>query len=175
MVFSKVFWKFFQISLGNTCTENNVNLKFWLYAFSIPIIKDTLSHSFFQTVLEIFKKTFLLVYSWASVSEFIFDIFKSNKYIKVSFLLTFLYRKIKTKQENWVPLKRGNPRFALQGSSHAKQMFGIDKMSPLLLRINLPHVFTIYIIWALRKLWEDFQEDVLGGVILLYNRYSVSL
>ena len=58
---------------------------------------------------------------------------------------------------------------------HAKQMFGIDKMSPLLLRINLPQVFTIYNIWALRKLSEDFQEDVLGGVILLYNRYSVSL
>ena len=54
-------------------------------------------------------------------------------------------------------------------------MFGIDKMSPLLLRINLPQVFTIYIIWTLRKLWEDFQEDILGGVILLYNRYSVSL
>ena len=61
----------------------------------------------------------------------------------------------------------------LQGSSHAKQMFGIDKMSPLLLRINLPQVFTIYIIWVLRKLSEDFQEDILGGVILLYNCYSV--
>ena len=58
---------------------------------------------------------------------------------------------------------------------HAKQMFGIDKMSPLLLRINLPQVFTICNIWALRKLAEDFQEDVVDGVIFLYNRSSVSL
>ena len=57
--------------------------------------------------------------------------------MKVSFLFTFLYRKIKTKQENRVPLKRGNARFALQGSSHAKQMFGSNKMSPLLLRISI--------------------------------------
>ena len=91
--------------------------------------------------------------------------------MKVSFLFTFLYRKIKTKQESRVPLKRGNARCALQRSSHAKQMIGIDKMSPLL----LPQVFTIYNIWALRKLSEDFEQDVLGGVILLYNCYSVSL
>ena len=69
--------------------------------------------------------------------------------MEVSFLFTFLYRKIKTKQESRVPLKRRNARFALQGSSHAKQMFGIDKMSPLLLRINSPQVFTIYNTWAL--------------------------
>ena len=91
--------------------------------------------------------------------------------MKVSFLFTFLYRKIKTKQESRVPLKRGNARCAFQRSSYARQMIDIDKMSPLL----LPQVFTIYNIWALRKLSEDFQEDVLGGVILLYNRYSVSL
>ena len=42
-----------------------------------------------------------------------------------------------------MPLKRGNARFALQGSSHAKQMFGIDKMSSLLLRTYLPQVFKI--------------------------------
>ena len=95
--------------------------------------------------------------------------------MKVIFLFTLFYRKIKSKQERGVSLKQGNARFALQGSSHAKQMFDIDKMSPLLLRIYLPQLFTIYNIWALRKLSEDFQEDVLGGVILLYNRYSVSL
>ena len=60
--------------------------------------------------------------------------------MKVSFLFTFLYRKIKTKQESRVPLKRGNARFALRGSSHAKQMFGSGKMSPLLLRINLQSI-----------------------------------
>ena len=95
--------------------------------------------------------------------------------MKVSFLFTFLYRKIKTKQESRVSLKRGNARFALRGSSHAKQMFGSDKMSPLLLRINLPQVFTICNIWVLRKLSEDFQENVLDGIIFLYNRSSVSL
>ena len=44
-------------------------------------------------------------------------------------------------------------------------------MSPLLLRIDLPQIFTIYHIYVLRKLSEDFQESILGGVILVYNRY----
>ena len=51
-------------------------------------------------------------------------------------------------------------------------MFGIHKMSPLLLRINLSQIFTIYDIQALQKLSEDFQENILGGVILVHNRYS---
>ena len=51
-------------------------------------------------------------------------------------------------------------------------MFGIHKMSPLLLRINLSQIFTIYDIQALQKLSEDFQENILSGVILVYNRYS---
>ena len=50
-------------------------------------------------------------------------------------------------------------------------MFGIHKMSPLVLRINLSQVFTIYDIQPLQKLSED-QENILGGVILVYNRYS---
>ena len=49
-------------------------------------------------------------------------------------------------------------------------MFGIDKMLALLLRINSPQMFTIYIIQALRKLSEGFQENILGGVILVYDR-----
>ena len=53
-----------------------------------------------------------------------------------------------------------------------KQMFGNRKMSPLLLRTNLPQIFTIYDIQALRNLSEDFQENILGGAILVYNRYS---
>ena len=51
-------------------------------------------------------------------------------------------------------------------------MFGIRKMSPLLLRTNLPQIFTIYDIQAIRNLSEDFLENVLGGDILVYNRYS---
>ena len=51
-------------------------------------------------------------------------------------------------------------------------MVGIRKMSPLLLRTYLPQIFTIYDIYALRNLSEDFQENILGGAILVYNRYS---
>ena len=51
-------------------------------------------------------------------------------------------------------------------------MFRMRKMSPLLLRTNLPQMFTIYDIQALRNLSEDFQENFLGGGILVYNRYS---
>ena len=45
-----------------------------------------------------------------SASDFIVDMFKSNKYIKVSFLFNFFYRKCKTKQ---LALKLGDPKFAL--------------------------------------------------------------
>ena len=51
-------------------------------------------------------------------------------------------------------------------------MFGIRKMSPLLLRTYLHQIFTIYDIYALRNLSEDFQENILDGAILVYNRYS---
>ena len=51
-------------------------------------------------------------------------------------------------------------------------MFGIDKMLTLLLRINSPQIFTIYNISALRKLSQDFQENILAEVILVYCRYS---
>ena len=50
----------------------------------------------------------------------------------------------------------------IQGKICLQQMFGIHKMSPLLLRINLSQIFTIYDIWALQKLSEDFQENILG-------------
>ena len=46
-------------------------------------------------------------------------------------------------------------------------MFGINEMSPLLLRINLPQAFTIYDIQALRKVSKDFQENIFGGVVLV--------
>ena len=60
------------------------------------------------------KNTLLLEHSWASASDFIFDIFKSNKYMRVSFLLTVFYKKKENKAKIRVALKRGNLRFALQ-------------------------------------------------------------
>ena len=45
-------------------------------------------------------------------------------------------------------------------------MFHIYKMSPLTVRINLPQIFKIYAIRAFRKLLEDFQEKILGGVTI---------
>ena len=48
-------------------------------------------------------------------------------------------------------------------------MFSIHKMSPLLLRINL---YQIFIINDIQKISEDFQVNILCGVILVYNRYS---
>ena len=45
-------------------------------------------------------------------------------------------------------------------------------MSSLLLRTNLPQISTIYDIWELRNLSEGFQVNILGGAILVYNRYS---
>ena len=51
-------------------------------------------------------------------------------------------------------------------------MFGVRKMSPLLLRTNLHQVFTVYDIQALQNLSEDFQENIIGGAILVDNRYS---
>ena len=54
----------------------------------------------------------------------------------------------------------------------SKQMFSIDKMSPMLLKMSLPQIFTVYDIQAVRKLPEDFPENILGRVILVYNRYS---
>ena len=53
-----------------------------------------------------------------------------------------------------------------------KQMFGVYKMSPLLLRINFSEIYTIYDIQALQKLSEDLQENILSGVILICDRYS---
>ena len=51
-------------------------------------------------------------------------------------------------------------------------MFGVRKMSPLLLRTNLHQLFTVYDIQALQNLSEDFQENIIGGAILVDNRYS---
>ena len=51
-------------------------------------------------------------------------------------------------------------------------MFSIDKIPPVLLRMNLPQIFAIYDIWALRELSENFKENILGTFILAFNCYS---
>ena len=52
------------------------------------------------------------------------------------------------------------------------QMFDIHKMSSLLPRINLPQIFTFYDVQRLQNLSEGFQENIIGGLILVCNRYS---
>ena len=44
--------------------------------------------------------------------------------------------------------------------------------SPLLLRTNLPQLFAVYDIQAFQNISKDFQENILGGAILVYNHYS---
>ena len=88
-----------------------------LLVFSKGVLKNFANFLFFSGFCRILKNTFPLEHSWASASDFIFDIFKSNKYMKVSFLLTVFYRKSKIKQKSRVALKLGNLRFALQWSS----------------------------------------------------------
>ena len=88
-----------------------------LLVFSKGVLKNFANFLFFSGFYRILKNTFPLEHSWASASDFIFDIFKSNKYMKVSFLLTVFYRKSKIKQKSRVALKLGNLRFALQWSS----------------------------------------------------------
>ena len=43
-------------------------------------------------------------------------------------------------------------------------MLGIDKMSPFALKKS---IFKIYDAWAFWKLAEGFQENILGGVLLV--------
>ena len=43
-------------------------------------------------------------------------------------------------------------------------------MAPLLKRMNLPQILTIYDIYVLRNLSEDFRENILGGVTFVYDR-----
>ena len=112
----KVFLKVSQISLENTCAEWNVNVKVWfIHTACIFITKKTVQ-LFFSGFCRTFKNTFLLEHSWASASDIIFDIFKSNKYMKGSFLFTVFYKKSKIKQKRRLALKLGNLRIALQWS-----------------------------------------------------------
>ena len=69
--------------------------------------KDSCTQLFFSGFCRIFKNTFLLEHSWASASDFIYDIFKSDKYMKVSFLLSVFYRKKWNKAKKPIGFKTG--------------------------------------------------------------------
>ena len=116
LVLSKDVLKNFANFTGKDLCQVNCEPKSLIYPCSLHLHykKDSCTQLFFSGFCRIFKNTFLLEHSWASTSDFIFDIFKSNKYMKVSFLLTVFYRKSKIKQKSRVALKLGNLRFALQ-------------------------------------------------------------
>ena len=84
--------------------------------------RDSCTQLFSSEFWRIFKNIFLLEHFWASVSDFMLDISKSNKYMRVSFLLTFFYRKSKTKQKSSVVLKLGNLRFAWFASAKSQNV-----------------------------------------------------
>ena len=175
LVFSKGVLKNFAIFTGKHLCRVKCEPKSLIYPYSLHLHykKDSCTQLFFSGFCRIFKNTFLLEHSWASASDFIFDTFKSNKYMKKSFLLTVFYKKSKIKQKSRLALKLGNLRIALQWSHSfvklllfytlkiflgtnwtkiwfkkrfalCKQMFGMRNMSPLLLRTNLSQIFIIY-------------------------------
>ena len=76
--------------------------------------KETPAHSFFfSEFCIILINTFLLEHSWASASDFIFDI-KIKQINEIEFSITHFYRKSKIMPKSRVALKLGNLRFALQ-------------------------------------------------------------
>ena len=90
LVCSKVFLKASQISLENTCAGYNMYVKIWLYAFCPHLNLEKSLVLFSNEICRIFiRKTFLLEYFWGSASRFICNILKSNKYMKVSFIIYF--------------------------------------------------------------------------------------
>ena len=69
-----------------------LNVNVWFYAFSLHLYyKETPVQLFSSEFFRIFKKIFLFEHPWASASDFIFEMLKLNKYMKVSFLFNFLY------------------------------------------------------------------------------------
>ena len=95
LVFSTGVPKNFANFTGKHLCRVKCEPKSLIYPYSLHLHykKDSCTQLFFSGFCRIFKNTFLLEHSWASASDFIFDIFKSNKYMKVSFLLTVFNRK----------------------------------------------------------------------------------
>ena len=101
LVFSKGVFKNFANSTGKHLQRVKCEHKSLIYPCSLHLHckRDSCTQLFFSEFCRIFKITFLLEHSWANASDFVFDIFKSNKYMKVTFLLTAFYRKSKIKQK----------------------------------------------------------------------------
>ena len=105
MVFSKGVLKYFANFNGKHPCQVKCEPKGLIYPCSLHLHykRDPCTQLFFSEFCRIFKNTFFLEHSWASASDFMFDIFNSNKYMKVSFLLTVFYRKSKIKQKvDWL-------------------------------------------------------------------------
>ena len=119
LVFSKCVLKNFANFTGKQLSRLKCEPKNLIYLCSLHFHykRDSCTQLFFSELRRIFKNTFLLEHSWASTSDFIFNIFKSNKYMKVSFLLTIFTEKSKVKKKSRMAPKLGNLRFALQWSS----------------------------------------------------------
>ena len=86
-----VLLKTSKISLKNTSAWT------WMFGFMpsacIYIMKETPVQLFSSEFFRIFKKIFLFEHPWASASDFIFEMLKLNKYMKVSLLFNFLFWK----------------------------------------------------------------------------------
>ena len=85
LVISKGALKNFANFTGKHLCRVKCEPKSLIYPYSLHLHykKDSCTQLFFSGFCRIFKNTFLLEHSWASTSDFIFDIFKSNKnYLK---------------------------------------------------------------------------------------------
>ena len=109
LVFSKCVLKNFANFTGKQLSRLKREPKNLIYPCSLHFHykRDSCTQLFFSELCRIFKNTFLLEHSWASTSGFILNIFKSNKCMKVSFLLTIFTEKVKKKRkkaewlQNW--------------------------------------------------------------------------
>ena len=108
-MFSKGVLKNFSNFTGKCMCRIKCEPKSLIHPCSLHLhyIKDSCTQLFFSGFYRIFKNTFPLEHSWASAFDFIFDKFKSNEYMKVSFLLTILYRKKENKAKNPIDFKTG--------------------------------------------------------------------
>ena len=88
-----------------------------LLVVSKGVLENCANFLFFSGFCRIFKNTFPLEHSWASVSDFIFDIFNQTNTWKWVFYESFFTEKSKIKQNSRLALKLGNLRIALQWSS----------------------------------------------------------
>ena len=118
LVFSKGVLKNFANFIGKYLCRVKYEPKSLIYPYSLHLHykKDSCTQLFFSGFCRIFKNTFLLEHPWASASDFIFDIFKLNKYMRMSFLFTVFCKKSKIKQKGRLALTVGNLRIALQWS-----------------------------------------------------------